>query len=227
MTTAEEVARAKADIDSVYEAGKAAQRKAFANAHQQNGERTNYNYAYYGVGWTDDTFWLEHDIVASVAECMFYNSKITNLEKILTECGKTIDFSRLKTVYRPFMNSAITVYPELNFSNSTSQSATLRNASAVTIPKFIISEKCGEFNATFQSCDDLVTLIIEGTIAGTGFDVSDCTKLSHDSLISIVNALKDFSGDTGTHTCTLGTTNLAKLTDAEKAIATEKGWTLA
>lgn len=29
------------------------------------------------------------------------------------------------------------------------------------------------------------------------------------------------------HTCVLGSTNLAKLTDAEKATATEKGWTLA
>jgi hypothetical protein len=31
---------------------------------------------------------------------------------------------------------------------------------------------------------------------------------------------------TETHSVTLGTTNLAKLTDAEKAIATQKGWTL-
>ncbi|MEE0840040.1 MAG: hypothetical protein U0L72_05750, partial [Acutalibacteraceae bacterium] len=35
------------------------------------------------------------------------------------------------------------------------------------------------------------------------------------------------SAPTETHTLTLGTTNLAKLTDSEKAIATEKGWTLA
>ena len=32
---------------------------------------------------------------------------------------------------------------------------------------------------------------------------------------------------TATHSVTLGTTNLAKLNDSEKAIATEKGWTLA
>ena len=40
--------------------------------------------------------------------------------------------------------------------------------------------------------------------------------------MSIINALK--SGVT--QTLTLGTDNLAKLTDTEKAIATEKGWTL-
>lgn len=210
----------------VYAAGKEAQRKAFANTHQQNGERTNYNYAYYGVGWTDDTFWLEHNIKVSAAECMFYNCAITNLAKILTECGKTIDFSGLKRVYRPFMNAKITVFPELDFSNSTAHSATFRLSSAVTIPKFIVSEKCAEYDATFQSCANLVTLIVEGTIAANGFNVQDCTKLSHESLLSIVNALKDFSADTsGTvWKVTLGATNLAKLSTEEIEIMANKGW---
>jgi hypothetical protein len=47
--------------------------------------------------------------------------------------------------------------------------------------------------------------------------------------MSIINTLNDYSTYTGTTVfkVTLGSTNLAKLTDAEKAIATEKGWTLA
>ena len=52
------------------------------------------------------------------------------------------------------------------------------------------------------------------------------TFVSMEELNSIINALKDYSGSGKTYTCTLGATNLAKLTDAEKAIATEKGWTL-
>jgi hypothetical protein len=54
-------------------------------------------------------------------------------------------------------------------------------------------------------------------------------KLSLESLLSILHGLKDYSEDTsgGTRTLTLGTTNLEKLTDEQKAIATEKGWTLA
>ena len=49
------------------------------------------------------------------------------------------------------------------------------------------------------------------------------TALTHDSLMSIINNLATV---TTTQTLTLGSTNLAKLTDTEKAIATNKGWTL-
>ena len=85
------------------------------------------------------------------------------------------------------------------------------------------------FEAVFTDCFALENLTIEGTIGQNGFNVSYSTKLSHDSLMSIITALKDYSADTsGTQwVVTIGTTNLNKLTDAEKAIATQKGWTLA
>lgn len=55
-------------------------------------------------------------------------------------------------------------------------------------------------------------------------NLSSCTLLTHDSLMVIINGLQTV---TTTQTLTLGATNLAKLTDAEKKIATDKGWTLA
>ena len=48
-------------------------------------------------------------------------------------------------------------------------------------------------------------------------------KLTHNSLMSIINNLAEVST---TKTLTLGSTNLNKLTADEKAIATNKGWTL-
>ena len=44
---------------------------------------------------------------------------------------------------------------------------------------------------------------------------------------SIIEVLNDLPTVTTTQRLTLGSTNLAKLTDDEKAIATNKGWTLA
>ena len=64
----------------------------------------------------------------------------------------------------------------------------------------------------------------DGTI-----DISHLTQLDHSSLLVIINGLYDYvaAGNTRTRYIKLGATNLAKLTDEEKAIATSKGWTLA
>ena len=51
-------------------------------------------------------------------------------------------------------------------------------------------------------------------------------NLTVDSMVAMFNSLKDLTGDTA-KTLTLGSTNLAKLTDEQKAIATNKNWTLA
>jgi surface protein len=61
--------------------------------------------------------------------------------------------------------------------------------------------------------------------------VDKLTALSHQSLINILNGLYDFTGNGETPTSSqgkikFGSTHLAKLSDDEKAIATNKGWTL-
>lgn len=53
---------------------------------------------------------------------------------------------------------------------------------------------------------------------------SYCANLSQDSILNIIEHLATINT---AQTLTLGTVNLGKLTDAEKAIATQKGWTLA
>lgn len=63
-------------------------------------------------------------------------------------------------------------------------------------------------------------------------DLSPCSSLTQTSLLNTINGLYDFTGNGETPssnhgTLTLGSTNLAKLTDAQKAVATSKGWTLA
>ena len=51
-------------------------------------------------------------------------------------------------------------------------------------------------------------------------------NLTVGSMVAMFNSLKDLTGDTA-KTLTLGSTNLAKLTDEQKAIAINKNWTLA
>lgn len=112
------------------------------------------------------------------------------------------------------------------------------------------SNKPTQFKQTFQSCNRLkdVSLIdltncvnASNAFAGCvslenlkGFpglarnlDLSSSPKLTHESLMNVMNNLADVkSVSYGPVTLTLGETNLAKLTDDEKKIATDKGWTL-
>ena len=74
----------------------------------------------------------------------------------------------------------------------------------------------------FSSCSNLKEIHMTGM--KTNFNISDSTKFTESALVEILNNLATV---TSTKTLTMGSTNLAKLTDEEKAIATNKGWTLA
>lgn len=60
-------------------------------------------------------------------------------------------------------------------------------------------------------------------------DISHMQSLTHDSLMVFVNGLQSITNpvEGSTFTFLMGSTNLAKLTDEEKKVATDKGWTLA
>ena len=55
------------------------------------------------------------------------------------------------------------------------------------------------------------------------FNISTSTAFEEADLVEIISNLDTLSG----RTLTMGTTNLAKLTDEEKKVATDKGWVLA
>ena len=62
-------------------------------------------------------------------------------------------------------------------------------------------------------------------------NLSPCSSLTQTSLLNTIDGLYDFTGNglnpgSAQGTLTLGTTNINKLTDEQKAIATSKGWTL-
>ena len=75
----------------------------------------------------------------------------------------------------------------------------------------------------FQACFSLVNITGNPNFK-VSFSLSGSTKLTHDSIMVVLTGLKTV---TTAQTLKLGTTNLAKLTDDEKKVATDKGWTLA
>lgn len=83
------------------------------------------------------------------------------------------------------------------------------------------------WSSMFGLCSALENVTFEGTIPvrGNMSVFSSCPKLTVDSLMSFINALTNMS-DTATYTITIGSTNLAKLTEEQIQIATDKRITL-
>ena len=77
----------------------------------------------------------------------------------------------------------------------------------------------------FYSCDKLTEITFVGDIKQS-LDMRYSSLLTHDSLMSIINALYDYSTDTsGTnYTLTIGNTNIQKLTQEELGKIESKGW---
>lgn len=78
-------------------------------------------------------------------------------------------------------------------------------------------------SSMFRNCSLLEEVRFKSNTLNLSFDVTSCKALSHDSLLSLINACSEV---TETKTLKLGSTNLAKLSEEEKQIATSKGWTL-
>lgn len=234
MDIAEKLVKIAENEQKVYDAGKKAEYDAFWDAYQNKGKRTNYSYAFYGYNqtsnpWNDVTFKPKYNMKLSArTNYMFYMAKITNLKQILEDLG--VEFSLVSgcdNVSRMFAYSDITHVPKLVVPSTVTNFSEVFYASYDLVEaEFEFSEKT-KYTAAFLSCEKLQKLIITGTIGQNGFDVAGSPKLTEESLLSILNALKDYSSSTSSWVCTLGTTNLEKLTDEQKAIATEKGWTLA
>ena len=168
----------------------------------------------------------------------FNTSKVTDMSYMFYNCENltTLDVSNfdtgnVTTMYYMFSNcKSLTTLDVSNFNTSNvttmgsmfayNTSLTTLNMNNCDISKCTSSTSLSNM---FSNSTALVDFQAPQNISAP-MDVSKSTLLSHDSLMSIINNLMT---TTSTKKLTLGTTNLAKLTEEEKAIATGKGWTLA
>lgn len=256
MNVADKLKHVAENMQKVYDAGKAAggytdgydagrkfEHDRFWDTFQQYGNRTHYGNRLDPAGylqrqfWSMDNFFPKYDITPIDMTGMFYywtkdqqpNVTDWDLAQRLKDCGVVLDTSGLTDITNILAYTDFTHIPFLDFSNATVCGATgpmEYSYSLVTIDGIRMVETT-PINRYFVRCAALENVTFEGTIGQNGLNVSWSINLSHDSLMSIINCLKDYSGSGTTHTVTLGATNLAKLTTAEKAVATQKGWTLA
>lgn len=140
-------------------------------------------------------------------------SKVTNMEWVFIRCSSltSLDLSKWDTSQVTVMNnflSSCTSLTSLDISGwDTSKVHSMRN----------MLYNCHSLETL--KCDNLILPNIE--LGNIGLEYS--TKLTVDSIVGLLNALPQ--SDKG-YSFQIGSNNIAKLSDEQKAIATNKGWTL-
>ncbi len=208
MDIAQKTLQLKQDFDDVYEAGKKAgtvnewDYDEFWDNLQQNGTRPHYAYAFSYTGWNDAIYNPKYPIAVSHVEGIG-NAFVWNQQLTNTKVPISVTNGKMNAA---FGNTALKKIPSLEVNGVTN------------------------FSNAFQNCKYLEEMNLSGVIDINGFDIHWSTKLSADSLASIVNAL---SADTTGLAVTLPTTAQANY-DAvygegswDILVATKPNWSIA
>ena len=169
-------------------------------------------------------------------------SKVTNMEEMFVNCSSLteipqLDTSKVTNMSRMFVNcSSLTEIPQLDTSKVTNMYWLFRSCSSLTSLPLLNAESVTAVTQMLHSCNSLATfgglqnlgqayLTTQATNYGAyKLDLSSCSKLIHDSLMNVINNLYDIATKgVKTQQLVLGSTNIAKLTAEEIAIATNKG----
>lgn len=169
-------------------------------------------------------------------------SNVTTMSNMFNRCKNlktipTMNTNKVTSMALMFSYSGITTIPELNTSNVTSVYNMFSSCSGlITIPKLNF-ENVNNVSGFLSGAESVVNIggfenlgkayltNKSANYSNYGLVLTNCSKLTHDSLMNIINNLYDIK----TKGCQaqrlqLGSTNLAKLTDEEKQIAIDKGW---
>ena len=223
-----------AEVAAVYDKGIKDTVANFWEMESYGGSRTYWAYLFAYSKLKIEFFKYPITIKGTNMNYLIYNSDKGDLID-LVDCEKNygfkIDFSEATTTANAFQNARVSRIGVVDLRKTNKaylMFACNMSTDWLTSIEKIISHENLDFSNAFNYRSALTHIIFEGIIGKNGLNLSQSPNLDHESLLSVVNCLKDYSTDTsGTvWKVTLGATNLAKLTADEKAIATGKGWTL-
>ena len=157
---------------------------------------------------------------------------VTNMNSMFNNCYSLtaipqIDTSAVTDMSYMFNNCySLTAIPQMDTSAVTNMKNMFNNCRSLTAIPQIDTSAVTDMSYMFNSCYSLTSIALDNTVTGwSGYAVSlqDCS-LSHAAIVAFFNSLPTI---TSAKAITLtGNPGVSDLTDAEKAIATGKGWTL-
>lgn len=160
---------------------------------------------------------------------VFDFSDVTDVKFMFNYCSNLttvpeMDTSKVTTMESMFRNCpSLTNIPEMDTSQVTTMRYMFNSCSSLTSVPEMNTSNVTEMRYMFGNCTSLTDL---GGFIGLkcDLDLSDSLHITHDSLMNVITKAADVT--TSPKILDLGGANLAKLTDEEKAIATNKGWRL-
>lgn len=218
--------------DEVYDAGKKAQYDAFWDSFQNNGSRVAYQQAF--REFKSDIFKPKYDMNVTRLDYAFMNLFKDNmvygysLKQVLTDCGVVLNTANCTNMDYAFYYSYVNETGVIDTRSANSLNGVFANASLLhTINKLILKADGSQtFSGVFTDSPKLQNLVIEGVIGKNGFDVHWSTRLSKESITSIIDAL---SATTSGLTVTISKTAKENAFTAEEwatLIATKPNWTI-
>ena len=213
----------KADFPDFYRAG------SYPSLGSGNGQMTKFKYfqfdstsntRYFNYAWNYCSLLTEFPLIDTskgidFRYAWYYCSSLKSFPML--NLGKGTNF------YEAWYNcSSLTEFPPLDLHNGTNFGEAWKNCSSLTDFAQVDLSAGTDFGGAWNGCSNLTNLGGFGVIKES-FSLSDSPKLTVESLMNVINQAATVTGKT----MTLGSTNLAKLTDEQKSVATSKGWTLA
>lgn len=204
-------------LDTGYDTGKQAGYDNFWDSYQNEGNRTDYAYAYYGAGWSDELYQPKYPMRPVNARGMFAYSNISRIPELdLSECTTARDCFRGMP--------EITELGVIDLRNNTAVETVFTSCEKlVKIEKVIFGGKNTTYTSNFTGDRALTSVTFAGEISSY-FDTSHC-PLDADSVRSLIETLADLTGKE-TQIVKLSAVAKSNLTDELREMIANKNWTL-
>lgn len=185
-------------IDEVYSSGEKNEQKSFWDDYQNYGNRTYYDEAFYGDGWTINNFKPKYSIIPVSAYGMFsYNRIVCELDTLFADLNIDLDFSKCKNMPSIFYTTDFLQVGKVDTEslNTSSWNMFARSARLHTIKELVLypdTEKYINFSNAFSGTTGLINIKITGTGRITQYlNLTDCVSLSKSSITNFINYLSD------------------------------------
>ena len=194
MSKAEKLTTIAENEQKVFEAGKQAEYDRFWDSYQENGNKTNYLYAFAGKGWNNETFKPKYDLIDSeYTQRIFLDTGEIDVCARLKECGVTLDISNSTGIVYLAYGADILTLPVLDCSKKPDLTYFLCQTNKLKSVEKVILKNDGSqafgVDTSFGGLYALEEIRFEGVIGQNNFAIKDSKLLSKTSIESIINAL--------------------------------------